>query len=101
MGGMRVPRTLRIKGQRWRVRVVAGLKRREGVVGLCDPDERLIQIDAALGQRERHATLVHEILHACFPARVCTARVEERLILKLEEPLRALIASGALTGRAA
>jgi hypothetical protein len=49
----------------WSVQIKKGLKADgKAVLGLCLPDEHLIQIDAGQPARERVRTFWHEILHA-------------------------------------
>lgn len=70
------------------------LKRREGAVGLCNSDDLTIQIDPRMTRIDRERTLVHEVLHACLGAKLDEA--EERLVLRLEDPLHRLLVSGQL-----
>lgn len=55
-------RYLKIRGQRWRV--IFGRPPRNYCQGLCDRDRRTIWI--AKGADDPIATLIHELLHACF-----------------------------------
>ena len=89
---LRIPRTLRIAGERWRVVMVPGMKRDRGEVGFMDADKHLIEIDPGQSRVEIERTLVHEVLHVLWPAGICGSRAEERAICEMERPLHRVIA---------
>jgi hypothetical protein len=92
---LHIPSTLRIGRIRWRVRLVKGLVDRENLKGSCHPGTRTIELDAGLSRRELEVTFVHEILHALWPAGM-VPRQEEPIVLRMEEKLYQLLASGQL-----
>lgn len=96
-----VPRSLTIRGQRWRVRVakrVPGDGRTEGENrGLSNHVTRTIWLARGLSEDDRGRTALHEILHASYgdPYEE-DAEMVERVISRLEAPLHALLVSGQL-----
>lgn len=90
-----VPRRVVLGGKTWRVVRTRTLRRREGAVGLCEPDLRVIQVDARQTRLDRELTLVHELLHACL-GDAPLDEAEERIVSRLEAPLHALLVSGQL-----
>jgi Zn-dependent peptidase ImmA (M78 family) len=97
---LRIPRRVVIGGKRWSVKYVPDLAEKQGAVGLCERHRRTITLDASLTRGEQELTLVHELLHAVWPAGVVGDRTEERLIEKLEEAIHGLMTSKALRRRA-
>jgi hypothetical protein len=81
---MKLPRSLTINGQRWRV-VIKPLIHR-GYMGLCISKKREIQIDADLRGEERLETFMHELLHACLSTR-WAPQTEERMVQQLSPRL--------------
>jgi len=77
---MRKPAKCRIKirGQRWTV--IAEKPPLKGAIGLCDYGTKTLYVKPGA---EFRATLIHEILHACF------ADFEESAIIEAEEAIEA------------
>jgi hypothetical protein len=86
----RLPRTVQVNGERWRV-LLKPLARR-GLDGLCRPDVREIHIDESLTAEERDETFLHELMHACVREPV-SLRVEERLVNRMAPRLLAALES--------
>ena len=87
---MRLPRSLVIQGERWRVRLTDLPNDRWGE---CSYDSREIRISRDLPVEERGEVLLHEILHACLPeswAPKTEERMVERLAPRLLDALRSL-----------
>jgi hypothetical protein len=62
---MKIPKTITVKGEKWKVTLVKDLHDEdEKVKGLTHFDERLIQIEANLTGRERRQIFWHEVSHA-------------------------------------
>lgn len=55
--------TCNVRGQRYRVAWEHPTK----AVGTCDPKNHVIQIKPNLGDDELLDTVIHELLHACYP----------------------------------
>ncbi len=62
---MRIPNKFTHKGKLWTVLYEADLKHDDGTEcdGLCDLDERIIYLDAALTGRKKKQTFLHELFH--------------------------------------
>lgn len=103
---LRIPAVVRLKRHPWSVIRGHGPNYKKGDLGGCEAEAREIYISPQHpSEREREKTLIHEILHALWPHRCkfpdcgddCPdCKEEERVIRKLEGPLRDLIASGQL-----
>lgn len=63
---MRVPKSILIKGKRWKVNYKWNLRDDDNhpCDGLCEYKIRTIWIDRALPKAERPQTFLHEIIHA-------------------------------------
>jgi hypothetical protein len=66
------------------------VERREGCVAFCNLADRRITIATTQSREEQEISFIHELLHSIWPPGVVGDKTEERLISKLEEPLRAL-----------
>lgn len=96
---MRIPDTLLIRGETWRVyrsdKAPARLKSRgmlarEHTLGITHFDTREIVIASGLGEEEACITLVHEILHAVYHAsgdENLGPELEERIVEAIDTPL--------------
>ncbi len=76
----------------WKIKRVARLTSRSGCYGICDYDNRTIELDASLGDYWQDVTLTHEILHAVLHEAVrgrrkISRRKEEVLWEALDGPL--------------
>lgn len=96
MRRLAIPKSLTIKGKRWRVKVTRGLWKRERAIGLCEYEDREILLASTLDTYQRELTLIHEVLHALWPAGIVSSEDEERVIRGLERPLRDVLVSGQL-----
>jgi hypothetical protein len=72
MESNRMTRKVRIRGKNWRI-VVARPPVKEKIEGLCEYDTRTIYLTPGT---ELPATLIHEVLHACYPD-LCEDAIEE------------------------
>lgn len=88
---MKIPRSVVVNGERWRV-VRKPLAKR-GLDGLCfPPPRREIQIERKLPEGLRTETFLHELMHACLTTRK-NSPVEERMISQLAPRLLAALRS--------
>ncbi len=74
---MRLPSTLKIAGRRWHVESLANPE------GICAGEPRIFVRTRQRSESAVVDTLIHEMLHAAFPAGVVDDRTEERLVAKL------------------
>jgi hypothetical protein len=95
-GAVAVPKRIKIRGRWWRVQRSTRLGK--GVWGDANPETRLIRLASHLKGRDLGLTLIHEVLHACLPdSSGDVLKIEEALVRRLEQPLAAVLKSGALT----
>lgn len=85
---MRLPRSMKINGEKWTVRLKHLAHR--GLDGICLPRTREIFIDICLTPEERAETFIHEVLHACLREPWSTA-TEERMVKRLAPRLLAAL----------
>lgn len=91
-----IPRSVIIRGKRWRIlrdddpkrpRSRVGYKRTpRGFDGIAYLDAREIHLREYLSPQDACLTLLHEVLHACSRQKV-SKRVEERFITDVEQPM--------------
>jgi hypothetical protein len=94
-----MPRSVVLRGRRWEVRYMTPRAQKgklRGLDGHCDLDAFAIDIRPGLSRLQQERTLIHELLHAMWPADIVSDAVEERLIRRLETPLRSLLVSGVI-----
>lgn len=92
MPHLSIPRTLSIRGRRWRVVT----KARIAVDGAdcwaaTDAERRVIELAAGMDPDRAEAKFLHEALHAIWPPGVVSDEQEETLVGLLEEPLQDVI----------
>lgn len=85
---MKLPRSLVINGDRWRV-LQKDLSNKD-YVGLCVHRRCEIQVDSNLTGEEKLETFLHEVLHACL-REPFAERTEERMVLRLAPRLLAAL----------
>lgn len=63
---MRIPKSILVKGKRWKVAYKWNLKddHENPCDGVCDTTNRTIFLDRALPKTERPQTFLHELIHA-------------------------------------
>ena len=59
-----LPKYIPIGGWKWKIKLVSGLKEKEGAHGDTDIENRIIRIDASVPIEEQKQILFHECLHA-------------------------------------
>ena len=65
----KVPRTMRINGKKWTIKVGANLHLDDvKVMGVCDFVNYTIHIDKDLSDQDTRETFLHEYMHALFQA---------------------------------
>lgn len=96
MARLAIPRRPKLRGRRWRVSRT-GRRLRRGEVGECESSLRLISVHPDVSRRTAELTYAHEVLHAIWPRGIVDAETEERLILRLEAPLRQAVLDGVLS----
>lgn len=84
---MKIPRKLKIKRSTWSVSIDDSIEEKYNAVGLCKHSSKEIVISPDQTRNEMEETLLHEILHACFPNDVCSDRLEEKIVNKLAPAL--------------
>lgn len=90
---MKVPRTLRIAGRRWKVVRGPCAETEDPRVGECDHATRTITIAEHLTGADLEQTMCHELLHACLPEAnfIVTLKQEELLVELLCQRLPGVI----------
>lgn len=78
---MKLPRTMEINGEVWRV--VKRVPPDPHTDGMCGYSKRTIYIHPDLPKAEIAETFLHEVLHACLPETTWGARVEEKMVRRL------------------
>lgn len=86
-----IPKKMRIGGRIWRIKRSKTLQKRQGLLGVCVPDERYISIDCTQTVEQQHITFLHELLHAIFPQNIVGDKTEENIVSKLEEKLHNIL----------
>lgn len=84
---MKFPKRLRIKGNIYRVRLASKRNLMRNSIGLIDTGTREIKIWRELDEDMQWITLIHEILHACWPKNVIPIQYEEIVIDKMDRDL--------------
>jgi hypothetical protein len=92
---LRIPQKIKIINKTWRVKRNDNSKDWDKYWGLCDLHNRCIFINPELhdGDKNTDITFIHELLHAIWPRKICSMKLEEKLILKLSEKLYHVIKS--------
>lgn len=79
---MRLPKSIRIFGKKFRINVQNNLKDDEGnqVLGLFDPSRSVIHLDKDQDRKEMMHTLIHELCHAvCWRVSIRQSNLSEEL----------------------
>lgn len=89
---LRVPKTLVIRGQTWRVQLhdPGTLKDDDGnhAFGYCDTDARVIKLERSDDPETVEDTFIHELLHACFhTTSIVRESTEEKIVRAVTPPL--------------
>ena len=102
-----MPKRVVIRGRSWSIyshKDVHSLLSLLGAVGLCYKAKAEIFIDPGQTQAEIDHTLVHELLHACFPQKCCSHNMEEKIVTRLAATMSKMLRDSGLslvkTGRA-
>jgi hypothetical protein len=90
---MRIPKSFKFKKSRWTIAFGTKKLDTSKYRGICYLDKKQIFIDPELPRNEQEETLVHELLHAVWPAGVCGEKMEEKLVEKLSRSLYEVLAS--------
>lgn len=61
-----MPSTVKILGQKWRVRYSPNLCIERGLLGLCLSDKRMVLVDSEQAPESMVDTLMHEVIHSCI-----------------------------------
>jgi hypothetical protein len=61
---MKIPDSIFIRGQKWRIRVRKNLFKRDTCYGLTSCEDRLIELDDSLRGLDIRRVLIHELIHA-------------------------------------
>jgi hypothetical protein len=65
---LRIPKSLKIAGKRWRIRFVEGLSSKgTKLFGLCHYDDRLIELAPDSNRARLAKTLIHEVIGHALP----------------------------------
>jgi hypothetical protein len=88
---LRIPKKLRTPDGIYKVKKSSTLEKREGLVGICVAANKYISIDCNQSKEEMEKTLVHEALHAIFPKNTCGEKLEEKIVLALEDGLHYIL----------
>lgn len=88
---MKIPRTLKIGGETWKIRLVTGFAKRTGKFGYCNPNIHTITIERDMTDHMVGVTFIHELLHAVWPEGLVEAEVEEKLVEILDSRLFAAL----------
>ncbi len=94
---LRIPRRLRIRGRIWTINLTREPPAINGAPhrGTCDHRRRRIEVWRGLPRIEREVVFTHELGHALVGRpRPGQREIEERIVRRLEQPLRALLLSG-------
>ncbi len=94
---LRIPRRLRIRGRTWTVELTwePPTIKRVPHRGTCDHRRRRIEVWRGLPRVEREVVFAHELGHALVGRpRPGQREIVERIVRRLERPLRVLLLSG-------
>ena len=84
---MRIPRSVKIKKSVWKITLDETKLDTRQYNGMCVPDHKEILIDPKLPRNDLEETFIHELLHACFPAKTCSYNKEEEIVASLARVL--------------
>lgn len=85
---MKMPLTIRIKNRSYLIKVLpAAISKKNGFLGDCDFEKKVIRVATHLGQEEASSTLLHEILHGLLHEYGIEVKDEEVMVCALEDAL--------------
>ncbi len=84
---MRIPKSITLRGRRWRVVRPKTCSTGGDVLGCCSVAARTIEIRRDLTGGLALETYLHECLHAVFPRYIVSDRVQEALIENVDQGL--------------
>ena len=82
---MKIPTKLKINGKPWKIIIDKNGSRINGkkYMGICSHAKKTITLSKELRNRDLLETFIHEVLHACFDTRICSDKVEEKIVENL------------------